>query len=134
MFKLCDHTEATGKCILKFVTSLCPACSFPDWMKMDLTHSSLASPSFVNIIRKFRKAVQMCEPPYIQDGHGTRFSLNRYCPAKIGRCGIPNFVTCKKTRIFGVPYRICRNTGTVPVKSRRMESLGILCVCHWSVS
>jgi hypothetical protein len=27
---------------------------------------------FVNEIKKFRKAVQMCVPPYIQAGHGTQ--------------------------------------------------------------
>jgi hypothetical protein len=29
---------------------------------------------FVNVIQKFRKAVQMCVPPYIQAGHGTQLS------------------------------------------------------------
>jgi hypothetical protein len=29
---------------------------------------------FVNVIQKFRKAVQMCEPPYIQAEHGRQLS------------------------------------------------------------
>jgi hypothetical protein len=58
---------------------------------------------FVNVIQKFRKAVQMCVPPCIQLGHGTQLSKsvlsrpNWYCPAKIGTSGIP-----RHFRIFEV--------------------------------
>jgi hypothetical protein len=65
---------------------------------------------FVNVIQKFRKAVQMCAR-HISRRDTEHSSQNRYCPAKIGTSGIPN-VSAHKLQEEIILYKLLVNKCT----------------------